>query len=66
MAAADATNEIERISGGEVAVSINPTIPSGDHSVWADVSPLFELACRGLFPALSLRLSICFGLTLLH
>lgn len=37
-------------------------IPSGDHTVWADVSPLLDAACKGqcfspLLIALSLNLS---------
>ncbi|CAI9100895.1 OLC1v1038084C3 [Oldenlandia corymbosa var. corymbosa] len=46
--AAGGTNDTERISGGESILPVNPTTSSADQSVWADVSPLLELACRDL------------------
>lgn len=45
MVAAEATEQIEKIANNrDVQVPVNPTIPSVDESVWADVSPLLQLA----------------------
>jgi hypothetical protein len=33
----------------QTAVQSRPRIPSGDNSVWADVSPLLNAACQGPF-----------------
>ncbi|KAL3532292.1 hypothetical protein ACH5RR_005813 [Cinchona calisaya] len=38
----------EKIGDTDVQIPVNPTIPSGDQSVWADVSPLLQLACKDL------------------
>ncbi|KAL3535907.1 hypothetical protein ACH5RR_004368 [Cinchona calisaya] len=48
--AAEATAGIGEIPSNtiDVNVPVNPTIPSGDQSVWADVSPLLQLASRDL------------------
>lgn len=39
----------------DAAATVPPTasIPSGDNSVWADVSPLLQSACQGPFPLFS-------------
>ena len=36
-------------AAAEVFVPERTSIPSGDDSVWADVSPLLESACKGSF-----------------
>ena len=49
----------------EVSVLKNTTIPSGDDSVWADLSPLPESACEGSFLlVLTHFLSLAFHLCL--
>lgn len=39
-------------------------IPSGENTVWADVSPLLEAACRGFFFLYSLFFFLSFDHTL--
>ena len=49
----------------EVSIPECTTIPSGDDSVWADVSPLLESTCKGSFLlALTHFLSLAFHLCL--
>ena len=49
----------------EVSVPERTTIPSGDDSVWADLSPLPESACEGSFLlVLTHFLSLAFHLCL--
>lgn len=47
--AAETTDGIEKFADNtDALVPSNPSIPSGDQSVWADVSPLLQLASQDL------------------
>ena len=44
-----ADKEAEERTVGAHAPQMASPIPSGEHTVWADVSPLLEAACGGCF-----------------
>lgn len=51
-------------AAGEAAMDVplpeRNSIPSGESSVWADVSPLLDAACRGCSPKVSLFFSLIY------
>ena len=49
--AAEMTDGIEKFADNtDAQVPSNPSFPSGDQTVWADVSPLLQLASQGPTP----------------